>query len=106
MYVFMVCQLCFALIKLLKKKINEEKTPPNAFYKIIITLIPTHKKGNGEKYRPVSHMNIDFKNSMHFASLISNLILGGDGEYLEALVFRRSSVWGKIMDVLNIGSRP
>lgn len=47
-----------------------------------------------------------FKNSMHFASLISNLILGGDGEDLEALVFRRSSVWGKIMDVLNIGSRP
>lgn len=47
-----------------------------------------------------------FKNSMHFASLISNLILGGGGEDLEALVFRRSSVWGKIMDVLNIGSRP
>ena len=43
------------------KKINEEKTPPSTFYKIIITLIPTHKKGNGEKYKPVSHMNIDFK---------------------------------------------
>lgn len=43
------------------KKINEEKTPPSTFYKMIITLIPTHKKGNGEKYRPVSHMNIDLK---------------------------------------------
>ena len=31
-----------------------------------------------------------FKNSMHFASLIFNLILGGDGEDLEALGFRRS----------------
>ena len=40
------------------KKI-EEKTPPKTFYKIIITLLPTPKKGNGENYRPVSHMNID-----------------------------------------------
>ena len=40
------------------KKI-EEKTPPKTFYKIIISLLPTPKKGNGENYRPVSHMNID-----------------------------------------------
>lgn len=46
----------------LKKK-SMRKTPPSAFYKIIITLIPTNKQGNGEKYRPVSHMNIDLKNS-------------------------------------------
>ena len=46
-----------------------------------------------------------FKNSMHFASLIFNLILGGDGEDLEALGFRRSSVWEKVMDTLNVGSR-
>lgn len=46
-----------------------------------------------------------FKNSMHFAFLIFNLILGGDGEDLEALGFRRSSVWEKVMDTLNVGSR-
>ena len=40
-----------------------------------------------------------------FCFLTFNLILGGDGEDLEALVFRRGSVWGKVMDVLKVGSR-
>ena len=51
------------LLKTLSKKIAEEGTLPNSFYKANVTLKDNTKK---ENYRPVSLMNIDAKSSTKF----------------------------------------
>jgi len=46
-----------------KKKITEEETLPNSFYKATITMIPKPDKDNTQKenYSPILQMNIDAK---------------------------------------------